>query len=234
MAVVRLVRLLHTCLPATSARPTGPPAHASLDDSYEVATPLRALRDAGAAGQATTLLDRGPAAHASPDTVAWLLDALREAGATGQVTALASRAAAHASFDDPSGFGVARLLAALQEVGSADRRIDRAPSSGREVLAVLPARRARGAVPVRPGDRRPPGQAMGLGRPRLSHVGARRRATASRRRARHSHCRAASRLQRAGRPQVGRRCSLWTRWGGGAPLRVLLGPASGLGGEFGA
>lgn len=83
MAVVRRVRLLHTSIPATSARPTGPPAHASLDDSYEVATPLRALRKAGAAGHATALLDRGLAAHASldnPDTVAWLLDALREAG----------------------------------------------------------------------------------------------------------------------------------------------------------
>ena len=48
----------------------------------------------------------------------------------------------------------------------ADRRIDRAPARGGEVLAVLPARRACGAVPVRPGDRRPPRQAMGLGRPR--------------------------------------------------------------------
>ena len=95
-------------------------AHAPLDDPYDVAALLNALRKAGAEQQAAALLRRDPAAHApldDPYDVAALLDALREAGAHEQAAALLRRdPAAHAPLDDP--YDVAALLDALREAGA--------------------------------------------------------------------------------------------------------------------
>jgi hypothetical protein len=67
-----------------------------------VAELLGALREAGATGQVTALLDRDPAAHASlddnPQNVAFLLDTLRETGASAQATELIERLPAAGQF----------------------------------------------------------------------------------------------------------------------------------------
>jgi hypothetical protein len=101
----QLVRLLHTLDPGDRRPAAWATTHARLDDPGAVASLLYALREAGATGQVTTLLDRDPAAHASldnPVAVACLLYALREAGATGQVSALLDRdPAAHVSLGRP-------------------------------------------------------------------------------------------------------------------------------------
>jgi hypothetical protein len=87
-------------------------ARASLVNPAHVSKLLRALREAKAYGQVTTLLDRDPAAHVSlddPRSVTWLL---RTAGADGQIAALASRVAA-ASLEHPN--GMTKLLRLLRE-----------------------------------------------------------------------------------------------------------------------
>jgi hypothetical protein len=99
-----------------------------------VAALLGVLREVGATGQITALLDRDPAAHASldnPDAVAALLGTLREVGARAQATTLARRAAAHASLDNP--YAVAALLHALREAGAGAQvaeLIERLPAAG--------------------------------------------------------------------------------------------------------
>ena len=95
---VPLFRPLHTVHPGDPHPANWAAAHISLDRPYDVLMLLQRLREAGAAGEVTTLASR-VAAHVSlddPSTVVILLRELREAGATGQVTTLASRAAAHA------------------------------------------------------------------------------------------------------------------------------------------
>ena len=117
-----LVRLLHTLCPGDQRPADWAAAHTRLDNPRGLAGLLDALREAGATGQITALLDRDPAGHTrldNPYGLAGLLDALREAGATGQITALAARAAAHAPLDKP--FGLARLPGALREVGATDQ-----------------------------------------------------------------------------------------------------------------
>ena len=76
-------------------------AHTSLDNLVGVTILLGALREAGASGQVSTLLDRDPAAHASldyPYFVTSLLDALREAGAPAQAAKLIERLPAAGMF----------------------------------------------------------------------------------------------------------------------------------------
>jgi hypothetical protein len=120
MAGARLVRLLHTLHPGDQRPAEWATTNVRLDGREGVAQLLGALRDAGATGQVTALLDRDPAAHASLDDavgVAQLLGALHDAGATGQVTALLDRdPAAHASLDNL--WSVAELLSALYLAGA--------------------------------------------------------------------------------------------------------------------
>jgi hypothetical protein len=152
-------------------------AHTSLDDPLHVVALLRELRAAEATGQVTALANRA-AAHASlddPAHVAYVLGALTEVRATGQVTTLAGRAAADASLEDSS--GAAELLDELREVGAgaqAAALIERLPAAG-PGSALLPARRPRGEVPVRPRSRSQPRREMHLDRPRLNGLDAWRR-----------------------------------------------------------
>jgi hypothetical protein len=84
--------------PLCSTRDAG--AHASLDDPSGVGYLLRALREAGASGQVTTLASRATA-HTSldnPDRVAYLLVALGEAVAQVQAAELIERLPAAGMF----------------------------------------------------------------------------------------------------------------------------------------
>ena len=104
-----------------SARWVG--AHAPLDNPRAVASILWAVRRAGAAQQATGLVQRNPAASVSldnPDAVASLLSALREVGAAQQATALVERNPAASVSLDRVG-GVASLLRALRAAGAAQQ-----------------------------------------------------------------------------------------------------------------
>jgi hypothetical protein len=115
-----LVRLLHDLDPGDHRPAEWVTAHASLDDPFGVAGLLRALHDAGAAGQVTAVASRAVAQASldDPVAVASLVDALREAGAAGQVSALLDRdLVAQVSLDDPG--GVAILVAALADAGAA-------------------------------------------------------------------------------------------------------------------
>jgi uncharacterized protein YidB (DUF937 family) len=102
-------------------RPKRVVGHAALDDSYDIARLLDALRRAGATEQVTALLARDPATHAPLDdsyAIARLLYALRAADANAQVAILLARnPAAHAPLDNA--YAVARLLDALQAAGAA-------------------------------------------------------------------------------------------------------------------
>jgi len=96
-------------------------SQASLDDPWDVARLLEALRAAGAADAVPDLLARDPAGQVSlsrPWNVAELVRVLRAAGAAESAHALAVRAAAHAKPDNPR--YVAWLLRALREAGAAE------------------------------------------------------------------------------------------------------------------
>jgi hypothetical protein len=140
LAEAHLVRLLHTLYPGDQ-RPAGwVSAHAVLDDSAAVAQLLGALREAGATGQVTALLDRDPAAHARLDLwigVAALLSALREVGAGEQVTTL--RQTGH-------------QLANRPLTSSPCTR--RCPHAGFSVAIRMTSARTAAAVDGRPGRRR--------------------------------------------------------------------------------
>ena len=109
-------------------------AHVPLDNPYDVAILLTALREVDAEEQATALLHRDPAAHVSlddPAAVAWLLDSLREAGAQEQATALADRAASHVPLH--SRHAVDKLLDSLREAGAKEQAAalaDQLPGAG--------------------------------------------------------------------------------------------------------
>ena len=121
-AAGQLVRHLRQVSPADTTRAGQWAAdHASLDNPWNAALLLRALREAGAGDAAGTLATRA-AGHArldDPGAVALLLKALREAGADDAVAALLPRdPAGHARLDDPG--AVALLLEGLREAGDSD------------------------------------------------------------------------------------------------------------------
>jgi len=94
---------------------------ASLDDPWDVARLLEALRAAGALDEFNALLARDPVGQVSLGRrwdVAELVRALRAAGAADPARALAVRAAEHASLDDPR--YVSWLLRALREMEAAE------------------------------------------------------------------------------------------------------------------
>ena len=100
-AGARLVRLLHTQHPGDQRPADWAAAHATLDDPGAVASLLGALREAGATGQVTALLNRDPATHATLDHPAGadsLLGALRRAGARAQADELIERLPAAGQF----------------------------------------------------------------------------------------------------------------------------------------
>ena len=148
-------------------------ARAPLDDPGRVARLLDSLRKAGADDQVAALVARA-AAHAAaraplddPGRVARLLDSLRKAGADDQVAALAGRIAAHAPLDNPN--VVTGLLDSLREAGADEQAAALASrlTAGRLVRDLPQVLRSRGSVSFRPGGRRHPGYAVGLGRPGL-------------------------------------------------------------------
>ena len=96
-------------------------SHAPLNDAYRVTELLKALRDAGATGQVTTLANRiARSPLGDLRTVVQLIDALHAANRRKQAAVLADRAARadHLPLENP--IVVTSLLKTLREAGAAD------------------------------------------------------------------------------------------------------------------
>jgi hypothetical protein len=106
-------------------------SHVSLDEPWDVARLLEALREAGAEEAVRALATRA-AGHASldhPVAGAWLLlKALHEAGAEEAVRALATRAAGHASLGYPATVAWLRELRAAGASDAVRALLDRDPA----------------------------------------------------------------------------------------------------------
>ena len=145
-AAASLVTSMHHLHPGDYRPADWAAGYAGLSDPYAVADLLGRLREAGADGQARTLLGRDPAGHADlsdPYAVADLLDRLREAGADGQARTLLGRdPAGHADLSDQ--YAVADLLDRLRVAGAdeqartlADRAAGHADLSDAAAVAFL-------------------------------------------------------------------------------------------------
>ena len=140
-AAALLVSNMHSLHPLDQRPARWGVIHASIDDPYAVASLLRALREAGARGQAAALASRAAAQAplGNPYAVIQLLDELHEAGAGEQVSVLAARAAAHAALDNPS--AVASLSLRLQNVDGGEQvsvLATRAAAHAAHILSHIP------------------------------------------------------------------------------------------------
>ncbi len=119
-AARRLITLLYQISPGDTARAAHWAAsHVRIDDLFNTAALLRALRAAGADDAVTALASRaaGQASLDDPRAVAWLLEVLREAGARHALTTMLDRdPASQASLDDPR--AVRSLLRVLRAAGA--------------------------------------------------------------------------------------------------------------------